>query len=418
VSRRVVFLVMAALLVCYAPQTRAAGTLNGTVRDGTTGAPVAGVDVLLLDLQGGMEALATTKTDAEGRFHFQSPTLGQQPMLIRAVYRGVNFHQPAPPGTSTVNVEVFEPSRDPKTISVPSLAIVFQPRGSTLMVGEEYTIENKSTPPRAFYREGGNFEFELPEKAELKETAAWGPSGMPITEAPIDRGGNHYAVAYAFRPGENGIRFSYQLPYDANQTTVFLKSAYAHEHVFLVAPPGVQVTSAGFQPSGTEQGMSVYMRQTVAAGSTILVNLSGTGAAAPSSSTGTNDSGRTASNDSEPAVQVQVMPGRLDSLRWPLVAGFIALFALGAFFLVRRPVPAAGPASEVQPGVRRADQEGSGASRAGVDDLDQKVRARLDALKDTLFRLELRRQAGTISQEEYARERARIEKMVRDFIKG
>jgi hypothetical protein len=100
------------------------------------------------------------------------------------------------------------------------------------------------------------------------------------------------------------------------------------------------------------------------------------------------------------------------------VAGFIALFALGAFFLVRRPVPAAGPASEVQPGVRRADQEGSGASRAGVDDLDQKVRARLDALKDTLFRLELRRQAGTISQEEYARERARIEKMVRDFIKG
>ena len=285
-----------------------------------------------------------------------------------------------------------------------------------MMVGEEYTIENKSTPPRAFYREGGNFEFELPEKAELKETAAWGPSGMPITEAPIDRGGNHYAVAYAFRPGENGVRFSYQLPYPSNQTTIRLKSAYPHEHMFLVAPPSVQVTSAGFQPSGTEQGMSVYMRQAVAAGITIEVNLSGT--APPSSNSASDDSGRTALNDSEPAVQVQVMPGRLESLRWPLVAGFIALFALGAFFLARRPVPAIGPASEVQRGMGRADQKGPDASRAGVDDLDREVTANLGALKDTLFRLELRRQAGTISEEEYARERARIEKTVRDFIKG
>jgi len=39
-------------------------------------------------------------------------------------------------------------------------------------------------------------------------------------------------------------------------------------------------------------------------------------------------------------------------------------------------------------------------------------------LKDGLFRLELRRQAGTIGEEEYARERQRMEKVLRDLVRG
>jgi hypothetical protein len=39
-------------------------------------------------------------------------------------------------------------------------------------------------------------------------------------------------------------------------------------------------------------------------------------------------------------------------------------------------------------------------------------------LKDTLFRLELRRQAGTISEAEYNQERARAEKVLRDLVRG
>jgi len=42
----------------------------------------------------------------------------------------------------------------------------------------------------------------------------------------------------------------------------------------------------------------------------------------------------------------------------------------------------------------------------------------MDSLKDQVFRLELRRQAGTISEEEYARERAKFEKLLRDLVKG
>jgi hypothetical protein len=39
-------------------------------------------------------------------------------------------------------------------------------------------------------------------------------------------------------------------------------------------------------------------------------------------------------------------------------------------------------------------------------------------LKDQLFRLELRRQAGTISDDEYSRERAKAEQVLRDLVRG
>jgi hypothetical protein len=42
----------------------------------------------------------------------------------------------------------------------------------------------------------------------------------------------------------------------------------------------------------------------------------------------------------------------------------------------------------------------------------------LDALKDQLFRLELRHQAGTIGEEEYLRERAKAEQVLRELVRG
>ena len=46
------------------------------------------------------------------------------------------------------------------------------------------------------------------------------------------------------------------------------------------------------------------------------------------------------------------------------------------------------------------------------------MNSNLDSLKDTLLRIELRRQAGTISDEEYARERGRAEQLLRDLVQG
>src|SRR5437879_12924668 len=76
-----------------------AGTVHGMVNNGTTGKPAAGVEVILIELQGGMQPVANTKSDAKGEFAFDNPGLGAHPMLVRAVYHGVNLHQAVPPGS-------------------------------------------------------------------------------------------------------------------------------------------------------------------------------------------------------------------------------------------------------------------------------------------------------------------------------
>ena len=49
------------------------GPLHGTVKNGTTGKPAAGVEVILIQLQGGMQPVAKHKTDAQGQFTFDNP---------------------------------------------------------------------------------------------------------------------------------------------------------------------------------------------------------------------------------------------------------------------------------------------------------------------------------------------------------
>ncbi|MBZ5701444.1 MAG: hypothetical protein LAN84_06325 [Acidobacteriia bacterium] len=426
--RRRGFLLCGAAILCFLGAGAAqAATLRGTVKNVTTGAPAAGVEVLLLQLQGGMEEVAHTKSDAQGAFTFDHPSVGVQPMLVRAVYRGVHFHQAVPPGRNAVEVEVFEPTRDPKTLSYPTRVVIFQPNGASLLVGEEYTVQNNSKPPQAYFRADGSFEVQLPEKAELQQIAAWGPSAMPVVQATIDRGKNKYAIAFAFRPGENGVRLSYQLPYADSRATVRLPAVYPGGRLLVVAPPGVEVRAASLQAAGNEQGMNVYTSETLAAGKTMEIALSGVGSAPPAAAGGGQESAMPPAAP-EGNVPVQPIPGRLDVLKWPLVAGFAGLFGLGAIFLVRKPVPAGMPAefAEEEPArgkkrakeARPAQAAPAESAPASVADVHSGVANNLEALKDSLFRLELRRQAGTITEEEYARERARTEKILRDIVRG
>jgi hypothetical protein len=395
-----------------------AGTLRGTVKNGTTGKTAPGIDVILIQLQGGMQPVANSQTDAQGQFSFENPSLGAQPMLVRAVYKGINFHQPVPPGTSNVEVSIFEPSKDPKVIAVASRIVFFQPSGDHLTVAEEYSIQNHSQPPQAYFRADGNFEFVIPENAHLQQVAASGPTGMPVVQSPIEKGKGKYAVAYALRPGQNTVRYSYEVPYPANAATVKVATIYPAERVLVVASPTVQINGDGLQSGGQEQGMSVYGRENVPAKNVMAVNVSGTApplqAQGPDS--GPGGQGPQNAQDSQavaPAANIQSVPGRLDVLKWPLIAGFVGIFALGAMLLARKPVTAvAGHATAPHAALK------STSNTKSLSEVDAAVGSNLDALKDQMFRLELRRQAGTISEAEYAQERARAEKVLRELVRG
>ena len=409
-----------------------AGTVHGTVTNGTTGKPANGIEVILIELQGTMQPVANTKTDANGAFSFDNPALGAQPMLLRAVFHGVNFHEPVPPGRDTVSVNVYEPTADPKAIEVPSHIVIFQPNGASLTVGEEYSVHNKSAPPQAYFAAAGNFQFALPENAQLKQIAAAGPSGMPVVQAPIEKGKNRYAIAYAFHPGDSDIRVAYDLPYPNDAATVKLPTSYGGGRLLVVAPPSVTVKGDGLEAAGQEQGMNVYQRPAVGAGTMVAVSLSGT-APPPSDNGGDAGSqGQTTDAQGSPSASIQVVPGRLDALKWPLAIGFILVFGLGAYLLSKKQVtmPAAGPSAGEVPAPAMLSQQMqqrqapaaapvvSATPNVTMTAMDNAAGKSLDALKDLIFRLELRKQAGTISDEEYSRERAKAEQILRDLVRG
>jgi hypothetical protein len=138
-----------------------------------------------------------------------------------------------------------------------------------------------------------------------------------------------------------------------------------------------------------------------------------------------------------------------------LLGGFAALFGLGLFSIWRRPVTAgaaggdaAAPGAGLPRGRKRAERQSraddnivsvpvpkaerrqeslpspavvAGATRTAtatptVSDVEREVEQGLDGLKDKLFLLELRRQAGTISEEDYLRERTQAEKILRELV--
>lgn len=438
-------LLAAAMLFCALASYVRAGTVTGTVTNGTTGKPTAGVDVILIQLQGTMQPVAQTKTDASGHYQLDNPALGNGPMLIRAVYRGVNYHEPATPGKTTVDIEVFEPTEKPSAFSVTGRAIILEPGDSGLVVDEEYLISNKTQPPVAFYRPGGSFEFSIPADAQLDDVAVVGTSGMPVKQAPIGKGKNMQAIDYPFRPGDSSVRLSYKVPYPGNQASLKFGSPYSIDRVAIFAPPAVQVSGNGFSAAGQQQGFNVFMRESMAANTLAAVSVSGTGpipqpesaagggAADDSQNPAVNsraDSGATA-----PTASVTALPARLDSVRWYVVGGFAAIFALGLFYIWRQPhvavasapdeaaapTPAsaeAKPAKAAPPAKpKEAPRPNSNSGRTSAN-LEREVRGSLDELKDVLFRLELRREAGTITEEEYTSERDRIQQVLRDLVKG
>jgi hypothetical protein len=457
-------LLFGSLLLCVAWFTQAAfaGTLDGTVKNGTNGKLATGTDVILIQLQGGMQPVANTKTDAQGHYHFDNPQLGTGPMLVRVVYKGVNYHEPITPGKTTADVEVFEPTDKPDAFSVANHAIILQPNGSSLMVGEEYMIANKTQPPVAFYRADGSFNFTVPDGADFNQAAAWGTSGMPVVQGTIDKGKNKMAIAFPFRPGESGVRLSYKMPYAGNHLMLRNVSPYATERLIIAAPPTVQISGSGISPAGQDQGFNVYMRDNVAANSPIDVSVSGS-APLPASNQGAGAGGGAAgaaasADDSQnpsvnsradtggaeaPSVSATTIPARLDGLKWILTGGFASLFVLGFAYLWLRPRTAVAPngtaaitdvdASNSRSAKKTAARASS--APAAIDPLpvssavpakaaeaaaaiDNEVRGSLDNLKDSIFRLELRRQAGTISEEDYVRERERVEKTLRGLVRG
>jgi hypothetical protein len=396
---------VSATLVC-------AGTVTGIVRNGTTGTPAGNQEVILIKLQGGMEPLGTYKTDAQGRFRIDHPEIGGSPLLLRVVYRGVNYHQNLPPGQLQADIEVFEATDNTENLNVASRLIAVQPSGEQLLVAEEFTVHNHSKPPMTITRNDGSFEFWLPLGAELGQVSVTGSSGLPLVQGTVDRGNGRFSINYPFRPGETLVRASFRVAYPQNAATLRLGSPYAVQNVLVVAPPPVSVQGEGFASRGVEQGWNVFGRENVGAARVFELKVAGF---APPPQNDPNAPPPQGAAGGATSTGVSVVPQRLENLKWVLLIGLGALFALGGFLLWKHTLL---QPSAVSAGVSGTKQN-AGADSAASDamkQIEQQALGSLDAVKELLLRIEIRKQAGTISEAEYQNERRRAEEMLRKFL--
>jgi len=436
------FSLVALLALCLAAQFASAQTLTGTVKNGTNQKPAAGDDVVLLKLSQGMEEGGRTKTDSKGNFSLKLDD-ASSPHLVRAIHQGVTYHRMAPPGTTSVELEVFDAAKRVEGISVTADVMRVQAESNQLEIIRLFAVNNSSSPPRTQMSDQ-NFEFYLPAGAQIDQSMAKTANGQPINSAPVpQKEKNRYAFIFPLRPGETQFQVAFHLPY-TGEATLDPKPLYPAEHMVVMLPKTMQFTpgaGAAFQsmqdPQQSDSIVQVASRTQV--GQPLGFSVKGTGVLQPEQGGTTSGGGEQAGGgagstpqgrDNRPGGGLGApidAPDPLEKYRWYILGGFALILAVGAYVvLTRQPsavrASAAGPGSpdidipavETPRASRATPAQPTGHAPAPAGKSSSMI---LEALKEELFQLEVEHKQGSISQAEYEKAKAALDQTLERAIK-
>lgn len=402
-------------------------TLTGTVTNGTTGKPAVGDEVILINLANGMEVAANTKADSNGKFSFKL-TGGPGPHLIRAVHQGVTYHQMAPPGTNSVDVQVYDVATKVTGLSVTADVLRVQADSGTLQGVRLFVVNNTSTPAKTQMNDH-NFEFYLPPGGKVEQVQARAPNGQPIAaEAVPQAEKNRYAIAFPLRPGETQFQLEFTLPY-AGEIKIDPKPLYPAEHLVVVLPKTMQFTAAN--PSSFQsvqnpgQGdTTVQVAQQTKPGQPLAFTLKGNGVITESpgevaSGAAQQDQQQPQGRDNRPGGGLGVpidAPDALQKYRWPILFGFAVLLAIGGWVVTKRqPVTSVAATSTTKPGAASSDNSAAPRPTAAAPATSAasitaaKPSMLLEALKEEMFQLEVERKQGKITPADYEKAKAALD---------
>lgn len=297
--------------------------VDGTVMNQTTGKPQGNVIVSLVQPgQGGMQTLATVKTDATGKFRIDKTVEGMQ--LLQAVYAGVPYNKMLQPGAPTtgVEVDVFDATTDRAAANLTQHIVFLQPAGGQLTVNEVYFVTN-STKQTFNDPKDGALRFYVPghtaQDASVQVTVN-APGGMPVQRpAESTNKPGIYRIAYPLKPGETQFTLQYTLP----ATEKFASRNVEKVDTRLVAPMGVTlegegVASLGADPSGKAALFSV-------SGDEYSVKIGGTATAQTAAASEEDDSGAPQITQVKPRIYAQ-LPVVLALAFAVLLLGFVLLY--------------------------------------------------------------------------------------------
>ena len=403
----------------------AASTITGTVTNKTTNKPTAGDTVTLIRLAQGMQEANHTTTDAHGRYSIGVADEGIH--LIRVTHDKANYFQPATPGSTVVDLDVYNAAAKVKGVAEEAdvMRIQSDASGTGLQVVENLFVKNDSTPPMTQFS-NVPFEFTLPEGAVIGGSAALAPGGMPVQAAPVPLPEhNHYTFLFPIRPGETRFQISYHLPYNGKFSFAPHESSTT-DTVAIMLPKSMTFTPASGAPYSAvndEVNAQTFVARNVSPDAPMGFTLSGSGQLprdTNSPDAGGNQAPQQASSGSgQPLPETQnTMPGRglqnpLDpegtrdpwaKYKYWILGGLAVLFAIAAGFLLKKP---ANVVVENTTDLYKSPQTLHKSEHENHHIL------LLQTLKEELFALETDRLQNRLSEPEYAEQKAAIETVLR-----
>lgn len=412
-----------------------AQTLTGTVKNGTTGKPSAGDEVVLLKLGQGMEEAGRTKTDASGHFSFRLDD-AQAPHLVRAIHQEVTYHRMAPPGTTSVELEVFNASKKVEGIEVVADIMRVQVDHGQLVVVREFGVQNTSKPPITQMNER-NLEFYIPAGAQVIPDSATATTegGNPLKSAPVPEGEkDRYAFIFPLRPGLTRFEVAYQMPYSGS-ANIDPKSLYPLEHFVVMTPKSMQFAAAnaasGFKLINypQEPDAAVQVASNTTPGENLAFKVSGEGTLQETQ--GGEQSGSEGQQSAQSG-QPENRPGGglgppidapdpLQKYRWWILGGFAAVLALGGVYVASRQQSAARAVSRRRGALTTADSEEDDypepLTTSAVRPTARSGSMLMEGIKEELFQLEVERKRGEITPAEYEKAKAALDQTLERALK-
>ncbi len=428
-----------AVLLCFLSAFASAQTLTGTVKNSTTGKPGAGDEVVLLSLGQGMEEAGRTKADAKGNFSFKLDN-AQSPHLVRVIHQDVTYHRMAPPGTTSVEVEVYDVSKKVDGVEIVADVMRIQVEQGQLEVMRQFAVQNTSKPPRTQMNER-NLEFYLPEGAQIIASSAMTEGGNPLNTAPVpeDDKKTRYAFLFPLRPGTTQFEVAYQLPYTGS-ANIDPKSLYPLQHFVAMLPKSMQFSGApgaNYQstPYPKEPDANVEVASNIASGQSVAFKISGEGVLKGSDNSGSSEGeGGSAQGDNRPGGGLGPpidAPAPFQKYQWYILGGVALVLVAGGVFVASKQQAAnkaarskgkLAPATDYDedyelaeaPAARQSARNNNRQPAAAARSSSSML---LEGLKEELFQLEVEHKQGQISQQEYEKAKSALDQTLQRALK-
>jgi hypothetical protein len=411
------------LLACMSPAALASSLISGAVENKTNNRAAAGVQVIVLRLDQGMQEETRTTTDDLGAFtvKVQFP---EKPYLVRVIHQGVNYDRQASAGDA-LTLEIFDSAPKVQGISGGIEILRTGTSGNTLHVSDMIEIKNDSNPPvtQAGQR---TFDVYLPPAARIDSVMAAmaGKIGVLIKASAVPGDPGHYTIGFPLRPGSSKFAINYDVPYDGHAAFHTRLSLPFRQLAVMIPPtmkfashsPGFEVLDTGskeyqvvaannlkagtgpsFEIAGAGTQPLLQSRARPPAALPALTPVPGPGA--PAANPSPQSPATAESRSPAPAIATTTQPLN----EWWIVGAAAGLVLVACAFLFWRMSRQLKPEVKTKPPSSAGNAHTAAASSTSL----------LEAVKQQLLEIETARLDGSLSPEEYSAAKLALERTVK-----